>query len=153
VEAKNVNYAKKLNFAGIGRKCRHFAKIGEFENCVEIGGICNMHRWLRGMDASDFTSRPTRKTWKHLDARFFCRNSPLKIKRLPYANLQTVITFTKLNNRWLDVTQNNFAITVACTLTITITAIIATTFCSDLGIFESVEIWVEVEVDSVCRVG
>src|SRR6218665_2553483 len=45
-EQKTVNSAKKsiggsLNFAG-----KHRAK---FFNLVEIGGLCNMHNWLKGL--------------------------------------------------------------------------------------------------------
>jgi len=31
-------------------------KGGIYQFCVEIGGICNMHHWLRGMDAPDCSS-------------------------------------------------------------------------------------------------
>ena len=36
-----------------GNKRRKRTKIGDYINFAEIGGICNMHHWLRGMEEPD----------------------------------------------------------------------------------------------------
>ena len=41
-----LNKKRKLNYGEIYKFCEN---RGEFINFVEIGGICNMHHWLRGL--------------------------------------------------------------------------------------------------------
>jgi len=42
---ENEEEAKKRK---LGKKCKFNENSGKFLNFVEIGGICNIHNWLRG---------------------------------------------------------------------------------------------------------